>query len=258
MMRLDGKVALITGGSSGIGLATAKRFVREGAAVVITGRRQDALDDAIAQLGERAVAAAGDVTDAAALEAAAAVAQEQFGRLDIVFANAGIAGPSPLGEDAGEGFRHIVDTNLVGTFLTVQAALPHLREGGSIVLNGSVHAVLGMPGSSAYAASKAGVRAMARNLAAELAPRGIRVNVIVPGATRTPIWASRAATPEAMAQLEEAGSRGIPLGRFAEPDEIANAVLFLASDEASYVTATELAVDGGFTGAPAGGPIFRR
>lgn len=257
-MRLDNKIALITGGSSGIGLATAKRFVAEGAAVVITGRRQEALDEAVAWIGAKAVAVAGDVTDVTTLRAAAAMAQERFGGLDIVFANAGISGSSPLDGGTGESFRSIIDTNLLGTFLTVQAALPHLQAGASIVLNGSVHAVLGMAGSSAYAASKAGVRAMARNLAAELAPRGIRVNALVPGATRTPIWSSRASTPEAMAHLEEAGSRGIPLGRFATADEIANAVLFLASDEASYVTATELIVDGGFTGAPAGGPIFRR
>jgi NAD(P)-dependent dehydrogenase (short-subunit alcohol dehydrogenase family) len=253
-MRLEGKVALVTGGNSGIGLATAKRFVAEGAKVVITGRRQDMLDQAVAELGSASAAVAGDVTDSPALEEAAATAVRSFGRLDVVFANAGVSGGTPLGGTTSEAFRRITDTNLLGAFLTVQAAVPHLADGASIVLNGSVHAVLGVPGSSAYAASKAGVRAMARNLASELAPRRIRVNVVVPGGTRTPIWANRAPTPEAFEKLEAAMSRSILLGRFAEADEIANAVLFLVSDESRYVTATEIVVDGGFTGAPAGVP----
>ena len=257
-MRLNGKVALITGGSSGIGLATAKRFVAEGAKVVVTGRNREALDRTVAGLGSDAAAAIGDVTEPAALDEAVATAIRTFGRLDVVFANAGVSGGTPLGGTEPGVFRRIVDINLMGPFLTVQAALPQLGEGAAIVLNGSVHAVLGVPGSSAYAASKAGIRAMARNLAAELAPRGIRVNAVVPGATRTPIWSDRAPTPEAFEQLEAAFARSVPLSRrFAEPEDIASAVLFLASDEARYVTATEIVVDGGMSGAPAGAPVYR-
>jgi NAD(P)-dependent dehydrogenase (short-subunit alcohol dehydrogenase family) len=186
-MRFQGKVALVTGGNSGIGFATAKRFVAEGAKVVITGRNQETLDRAVAELGPAAAAVAGDVTDITALEEAVATAVRAFGHLDMVFANAGVSGSTPVGETTPEAFRRIIDINLLGPFLTAQAALPHLPDGASIVLNGSVHAIAGIPGSSAYAASKAGVRAMARNLAAELGPRRIRVNVVVPGATRTPI-----------------------------------------------------------------------
>ncbi len=253
-MRFRDKVVLVTGGNSGIGLATAKRFVAEDANVVITGRNQETLDRAVAELGPAAVAVAGDVTDVAALEEAVATAVRSFGRLDVVFANAGVSGGTPLGETTPEAFRRIIDINLLGPFLTAQAALPHLTDGASIVLNGSVHAVAGLPGSSAYAASKAGVRAMARNLAAELAPRQIRVNVVVPGATRTPIWSTRAPTPEAFEKLEAGFSRRIPLGRIAESDEIASAVLFLSSDESRSITAAEIVVDGGFTGAPFGIP----
>jgi NAD(P)-dependent dehydrogenase (short-subunit alcohol dehydrogenase family) len=256
-MRFQGKVALVTGGNSGIGLATAKRFVAEGAKVVITGRNQETLDRAVAELGPAAAAVAGDVTDIAALEEAVATAVRAFGHLDMVFANAGVSGGTPLGETTPEAFRRIIDINLLGPFLTAQAALPHLPDGASIVLNGSVHAVAGIPGSSAYAASKAGVRAMARNLAAELGPRRIRVNVVVPGATRTPIWSNRAPTPEAFEKLEAGFVRNILLGRIAESDEIASAVLFLTSDESRFITAAEIVVDGGFTGAPAGIPASR-
>lgn len=251
-MRMTGKVALITGGGSGIGLATARLLVTEGAQVVLTGRRREVLDRAVAELGPGATAVAGDVVQPDSARRAAAAAVDSFGRLDVVFANAGVSGQTPLDGTDADAFRRIVETNLLGPFLTAQAAAPHLAEGASIVLNGSVHAVLGAPGSSAYAASKAGVRAMARNLAAELAPRGIRVNTVVPGGTRTEIWSDRAPTPEAFERLESALAGAVPLKRIAEPEDIARAVLFLASDEARYVTATEIVVDGGMTGAPAG------
>lgn len=257
--RLEGRTALITGGGSGIGLATARRFVSEGAKVVLTGRRGDVLDAAVSQLGPHSIAAAGDVTDPGALEGAVAAAIRAFGRLDVVFANAGVSGATPIGSTSAEAFRRIIDINLLGPFLTVQAARPHLVQGASIILNGSVHAVFGVPGSAAYAASKAGVRAMTRNFAAELAPQGIRVNAVVPGATETPIWSDRAPTPDALEALEAAFTKGVPLSRrFAAPEQIASAVLYLASDEASYITASEIVVDGGMTGAPGGASVYQR
>jgi NAD(P)-dependent dehydrogenase (short-subunit alcohol dehydrogenase family) len=257
-MRLANKTALITGGNSGIGLATARVFAAEGARVAITGRNQDTLDAAAKELGAAAMAVQVDVTDVAAFEGAVAMVAETFGGLDIVFANAGVPGATPLGQTSLAAFETIVRTNLTSVFFTVQAALPYLRDGASIILNGSVHAVMGVPGMSAYSATKAGVRAMTRNLASELAPRGIRVNQVTPGAARTPIWANRAPTEEAMAALEATMSRGIPLGRFAAAEDIANAALYLASDDAVNVTATEIVVDGGTTGAPRGAPIYRQ
>jgi NAD(P)-dependent dehydrogenase (short-subunit alcohol dehydrogenase family) len=256
-MRLANKTALITGGNSGLGLATARAFVAEGARVAITGRNQATLDAAAAELGAGALALRVDVTDVAAFAHAVGIAAEAFGGLDIVFANAGIPGATPLGQTTLAAFEAIVSTNLTAVFFTVQAALPHLRDGASIILNGSVHAVMGVPGMSAYSATKAGVRAMTRNLASELAPRGIRVNQVTPGAARTPIWANRAPTEEAMAALEVAMSRGIPLGRIAAAEDIAMAALYLASDESVNVTGTEIVVDGGTTGAPRGAPIYR-
>lgn len=256
-MRLRDKTALITGGNSGIGLATAERFIQEGARVAITGRNRKTLDAAEAKLGPNALAIQTDLTEDSAPERAVAATIERFGALDILFLNAGIAGNTPVGATARADFARILATNLTAVFFTVQAAAPHLKDGGAIILNGSVHQVLGIPGASAYAASKGGVSAMNRVLASEFAPRGIRVNSVVPGATRTLIWTERAATPEAMAALENRYSRSIPLGHFGEAVDIANAVLFLASDEARHVTGTEIVVDGGTIGAPAGAPIFR-
>ncbi len=256
-MRLTNKTALITGGNSGIGLATAKLFVAEGADVIITGRNQETLDAAVETLGPNVLAVRADVTEAGAPETVVAAAIARFGKIDIVFANAGISGATPLGQTTAEAFDRVIRTNLTSVFFTVQAALPHLKAGASVILNGSVHAVLGVPGASAYAASKAGIRAMTRVLASELAERGIRVNVVVPGATRTPIWASRAPTPEAFSALEERLSGAIPLGHLAEAEDIAKAVLFLASDDAANIHAAEIVVDGGHTGAPAGAPVYR-
>jgi NAD(P)-dependent dehydrogenase (short-subunit alcohol dehydrogenase family) len=256
-MRLNSKTALITGGNSGIGLATAKAFVAAGARVAITGRNRATLDAALAELGANAIALQADATDIAATEQAVAAAVQAFGRLDIIFANAGIVGGTPLGGSRLEVFEQILRTNITGVFFTVQAAVPHLNDGASIILNGSVMSQLGSPGSSAYAASKAGVRGMARVLASELASRGIRVNVVSPGATRTPIWDGSAPTPEAKAQLEKRLSGIIPLGRLGEADEIARTVLFLASDDASNINGAEIFVDGGTNGAPVGGPVFR-
>jgi NAD(P)-dependent dehydrogenase (short-subunit alcohol dehydrogenase family) len=256
-MRLDGKTALITGGNSGIGLATARAFVAQGARVAITGRDQTTLDQAAASLGPNALALRADIMDAAANEAAIRSAAETFGHLDIVVANAGISGNTPVGGTTAEQFERIMTINVTGVFLTVQAAAPFLRNGASVILIGSVHAVLGMPGYAAYAASKGAVRAMARVLASELSPAGVRVNVVVPGATRTPIWSRNGRDPDALATLEPRMVRAVPTGRISEVDEIANTILFLASDDATNIQAAEIVVDGGLTGAPSGAPVYR-
>jgi NAD(P)-dependent dehydrogenase (short-subunit alcohol dehydrogenase family) len=257
IVRLANKTALITGGNSGIGLATAKLFVAEGAKVVITGRNQATLEAAAKELGPNALAVVADATDIPATEAAIKKGAEKFGKFDIVFANAGIAGNTPIGATTLAAFEAVIRTNITSVFFTVQAAVPHLNDGASIVLNGSVISVLGNPGYAAYAASKAGVRAMARVMASELSPRGIRVNVVAPGAARTPIWNGAAPTPEAFAVLDKRISRTIPLGRLGEAEEVAKTVLFLASDDASNIQGAEIFVDGGATGSPAGAPIYR-
>jgi NAD(P)-dependent dehydrogenase (short-subunit alcohol dehydrogenase family) len=256
-MRLANKTALITGGNSGIGLATAKLFVAEGARVAITGRNKATLEAVAKELGPNVIAIVADATDIAATEAAVQRAVEKFGKLDIVFANAGIPGNTPVGGTTLAAFESVIRTNLTGVFFTVQAAAPHLNDGASIILNGSVISVLGNPGYAAYAASKAGVRAMARVMASELSPRGIRVNVVAPGAARTPIWNGAAPTAEAYSALDKRISRSIPLGRLGEAEEVAKTVLFLASDDASNIQGAEIFVDGGSTGSPAGAPIYR-
>ena len=256
-MRLANKTALITGGNSGIGLATAKLFVAEGARVAITGRNKATLEAAARELGPNAIAIEADATDIAATEAAVKTAVEKFGKLDIVFANAGIPGQTPVGGTALAAFELVIRTNLTGVFFTVQAAVPHLNDGASIILNGSVISVLGNPGYSAYAASKAGVRAMARVMASELSSRNIRVNVVSPGATRTPIWGAATATADAEKAFEKRIGATTPLGRIGEPDHISKTVLFLASDDAAHIQGQELFVDGGSTASPAGAPIYR-
>jgi NAD(P)-dependent dehydrogenase (short-subunit alcohol dehydrogenase family) len=257
VMRLTNKTAFITGGNSGIGLATAKLFVAEGAKVTVTGRNKETLEEAARELGPNALAVAADTTDIAATEAAIKKAAEKFGKLDILFANAGISGDTLLGATSLETFEKVLRTNITSVFFTVQSALPYLNDNASIILNGSVISVLGNPGYSAYAASKAGVRAMARVMASELSPRGIRVNVVAPGGARTPIWNGKAPTADAFAALEKRISRTTPLGRMADADHIAKTVLFLASDDAAHVQSAEIFVDGGATGSPAGAPIFR-
>ena len=255
--RLANKTALITGGNSGIGLATARLFVAEGARVIITGRNQEALQAATKELGPNALAVVADATDITATEAAIRKGVDKFGKLDIVFANAGIPGNTPLGGTTLAAFEQVIRTNITAVFFTVQAAVPHMNDGGSIILNGSVISVLGNPGYSAYAASKAGVRAMARVMASELSPRGIRVNVVAPGAARTPIWNGAAPDAAAFAALEKRISGVTPLGRIAEADDIAKTVLFLGSDDSAHVQSAEIFVDGGATGSPAGAPVFR-
>ena len=256
-MRLANKTALITGGNSGIGFETARLFVAEGARVAITGRNKATLEAAAKQLGPNAIAIEADATDIAATEAAVKRAVEKFGKLDIVFANAGIAGGTPLGGTTLEAFEKVIRTNITAVFFTVQAAVPHLNDGASIILNGSVISVLGNPGYSAYAASKAGVRAMARVMASELSPRNIRVNVVSPGAVRTPIWGAAIATPDAEKAFEKRIGMSTPLGRIGEPEHISKTVLFLASDDSAHVQGQELFVDGGSTASPAGAPVYR-
>jgi NAD(P)-dependent dehydrogenase (short-subunit alcohol dehydrogenase family) len=256
-MRLSGKTALITGGNSGIGLATARAFVEQGARVAITGRDQGTLDRAVSSLGPNAIAFRADVQEPGAIEAAVRSAAEVFGHLDIVVANAGIAGNTPVGGTTAEQFGQIIGTNVTGVFLTVQAAAPYLRKGASVILIGSVHAVLGMPGYAAYAASKGAVSSMSRVLASELSLAGVRVNVVVPGATRTPIWGKSGRGPDALSTLEPRMVQAVPTGRISEAEEIANTILFLASDEATNIQSAEIVVDGGLTGAPSGAPIYR-
>ena len=259
-MRLTGKKALITGGNSGIGLATARLFIAEGAQVAITGRDQKTLDEAVAELGPNARGFRADMTVAEDRKRLFAALALDFGKLDIVFANAGIAGRTPTGTTDEAAFENIVHTNLNGAFFTVNSAAPLLNDNGSIIFNGSVHNYLGQAGQAAYAATKGGVVSMARVIAADLAPRGIRVNVVAPGWTKTPIWkrGSRANAPaEESARLADFYSSVVPLGRWGEPEELAKAVLFLASDDSSYINAVELVVDGGATGARFGAPILR-
>ncbi len=256
-MRLKNKVAIITGGNSGIGLATARVFVNEGAKVAITGRNPKTLAEAAEVLGNGVLPLQVDVTDVKATEEAFAKAAAELGNFDIVFANAGIGGATPLGQTTLEQFETIIRTNLTAVFFTVQAALPHLKDNGSVILNGSVHAVLGAAGWSAYAATKGAVRSMTRNFASELAPRGIRVNQVTPGGTRTPIWSPVAPTEDALSALEARIGGMSPLGRMSEADEIAKAALYFASDDSPNVTGIEITVDGGATSAPSGAKIFR-
>ena len=256
-MRLANKTAFITGGNSGIGLATARLFVDEGARVAITGRNAATLEAAAKELGANALAIVADANDISATEAAVKQAAAKFGKLDVVFANAGIGGDTPIGGTTLAAFEAVIRTNITSVFFTVQAAVPYLNDGASIILNGSVISVLGSPGYAAYAASKAGVRAMARVMVSELSPRGIRVNVVAPGAARTPIWDRVAPTAEAFAALDKRISRTIPLGRLGEAEEVAKTVLFLASDDSSNVQGAEIFVDGGATSSPAGAPIYR-
>jgi NAD(P)-dependent dehydrogenase (short-subunit alcohol dehydrogenase family) len=257
-MRLANKVALITGGNSGIGFATARLFVAEGARVAITGRNPKTLQAAAKELGQNVLALQADVTDIAATERVVDTLTKQWGKLDILFANAGFHALTPIGQTSVAQFEEIIRTNLTGVFFTIQAAAPHLNDGASIILNGSVQAVLGIPGFTAYAAAKGGIRTMTRNLASEFAPRKIRVNQVTPGATRTPIWSLITPTEDAERELEQRVSQTIPLSRFSEADEVAKAVLYLASDDSAILTGTEIVVDGGATGAPHGAPILRR
>lgn len=244
--KLAGKIAVITGGSSGIGLATAKRFVEEGAHVVITGRRENELKEAAAIIGRNVTPVAGDVSSLEDLDRLYAIVKEKHGHIDVLFANAGAGTIAPLPVATEAHFDQTFDVNVKGLFFTVQKALPLFKDGGSIILNSSVSNVLGLPGFSAYAASKAAVRNFARGWTLELKDRNIRVNCMSPGAIDTPALATTTGlTAEQAKQAAEQFTTQIPMGRRGRPEEIAAAVVFLASDESSYITGADLPVDGG-------------
>jgi len=245
MGKLAGKVALVTGANSGIGLAIAKRFAGEGARVFMTGRRQEELDKAVAEVGGNARGIRGDVSNLADLDRLYATIRDEAGVIDILIANAGGGEFAALGEITEEHFDKTFATNVKGTLFTVQKALPLLKDGASIVLTGSTAAVTGIPAFSVYSASKAAIRNFARSWILDLAPRKIRVNVLAPGSTSTPGWHNLAPSNDVHEGMVSAVQATTPLGRLGDPDETASAALFLASDESSFVNGSELFVDGG-------------
>jgi NAD(P)-dependent dehydrogenase (short-subunit alcohol dehydrogenase family) len=245
MGKLDGKVALITGGNSGIGLATAKQFVDEGAYVFITGRREAELSGAVKDIGKNVTAVQGDVSNLGDLERLFAQIKRDKGKLDIIFANAGVARYAPLGSITEEFYDSIFNINVKGVLFTVQKALPLLPDGASIILSASIVGSKGLAANSVYSATKAAVRSFARTWTTDLKDRHIRVNAVSPGSTDTPGLSDLLASSEIGEQRRKMISSTVPLGRFGTPDEIAKAVVFLASDDASYITGTELFVDGG-------------
>jgi NAD(P)-dependent dehydrogenase (short-subunit alcohol dehydrogenase family) len=245
MERLKDKVAVITGGNSGMGLATAQRFVAEGAYVFITGRRQSELDAAVKQIGRNVTGVRGDVSNLADLDRLYAKVKEQKGRIDILFANAGVGEFAPLGTITEAHFDKIFSVNVKGLLFTVQKALPLFQDGSSIILNASVGASKGVGATSVYSASKAAIRSFARTWTVDLKHRKIRVNTISPGPIDTPIFDSIAQTEKEINQIKANLVATVPIGRMGSPDEIAKAVSFLASDDSSYITGIELCVDGG-------------
>jgi NAD(P)-dependent dehydrogenase (short-subunit alcohol dehydrogenase family) len=246
MSKLTEKIALVTGGNSGIGLATAKRFVQEGAYVFITGRTQSKLDAAVKEIGSSVTAVQGDVSNLADLDRLFDQIKREKGRLDIVFANAGIAKYAALGTIDEEHYDSIFNGNVKGLLFTVQKALPLLPDGASVILNASVVGSRGLPTNSVYAATKAAVRSFARTWTTDLKPRHIRVNAISPGPVDTEGLRELLGSSDAGKQRLEGIKTTVPLGRLGTPDEIAKAVVFLASDDSSYITGIELFVDGGF------------
>ncbi len=242
---LEGKIAVITGGNSGIGLATAKRFVSEGAFVFISGRRQKELDLALSQIGKNVIGIQGDVSNLADLDRLYNTVKDQKGHLDILFANAGIAQFAPLGEISEEHFDNIFRINVKGLLFTVQKALPLFQNGGSIILNASIGSSKGFEETSVYSATKAAVRSFARTWTGDLRHRKIRVNAISPGPIDTPIFSNVLQNEEQIDQFKKNIVNTVPMGRMGSPDEVAKVVSFLASDDSSYITGIELFVDGG-------------
>jgi NAD(P)-dependent dehydrogenase (short-subunit alcohol dehydrogenase family) len=245
MGRLTGKVAVITGGNSGIGLATAKRFVAEGAYVFITGRRQDELDKATATIGPGVTGIQGDISNLDDLDRMFATVRAEKGHVDVMFANAGIGNMSPLGSISEEQFDEVFDVNVKGTLFTVQKSLPLMRAGGSIILTGSTSGSMGTPATSVYGATKAAIRNFARSWALDLKGTGIRVNVLSPGATTTPGLLNGLAKTGMQEALLAGFASQAPLERVGNPDETAAVALFLASDDSSFMTGSEVFVDGG-------------
>lgn len=245
-LRLQGKTALITGGSSGIGLAAAERFVAEGAQVIITGRRQDALDSAVARIGRNVVGIQGDVAELGDLDRLYGVVRQKVAQLDIVFANAGGGAYMPLGQITEQHFDRYFGINVKGTLFTVQKALPLMPPGSTVVINGSIVSIKGVPAFSVYSATKAALRSFARTWAVDLKDRKIRVNVVSPGPVVTPGYKNELGMSEQeILEFVARESANSPSARVGTPDEIASAVVFLASNESSYINGAELFVDGG-------------
>jgi NAD(P)-dependent dehydrogenase (short-subunit alcohol dehydrogenase family) len=244
-MRLANKTALITGGTSGIGLATAKLFIAEGARVAVTGRNETVFEQIIAELGNEAMVLKGDVRSSEDMRAIAGEVQQRFGGLDVVFANAGHAFPSPISDINDKLYDDIMDINVKGTVVTLQAVLPDLREGASFIMNTSFVAQTGKHGISLTAAAKASLRSLARSWSFEFLDRKIRFNAIAPGAIDTPLTGKWGMREEDLTSMKSELAKSIPIGRLGKAEDIAYAALYLASDESSYVVGTELVVDGG-------------
>ena len=247
MNKLANKVALITGGSSGIGLATAKVFVEEGAEVIITGRNQGSLDKAVGELEHRVTGMISDTAQLADIEKLAAQLQAQGKPIDVLFLNAGIAQLAPIEQTSEALYDETFNINVKGLYFTIKHLLPLMGEGTSIVINASINAYIGMPNSSVYAASKAAVISLARTLSGELVGKGIRVNAISPGPINTPIFGKMGMSPEQLEATATSIQQQVPMGRFGRPEEIAKAALFLASDDSSFVIGAELVADGGMS-----------
>jgi NAD(P)-dependent dehydrogenase (short-subunit alcohol dehydrogenase family) len=249
MALLEGKTAVITGGSTGIGFATAKRFVEEGAYVFITGRRQAELEVAVKELGEHVTGVQGDVSKAEDLDRLYSAVADSGRRIDVVFANAAVIDVAPLGQITEEHLDHLLDVDFKGVVFTVQKALPLLNDGGSVILNSSNTNAKASNGIGIYAAIKAALRSLARTWASELRERRIRVNVVSPGATETPGIGNLAQMlfpgPDAAAKFEEYQISSVPMARYGTSEEVANAVLFLASDLSSFTTGADIPIDGG-------------
>ena len=247
MSKLASKVAIITGGNSGIGFTTAKTFAEEGAEVIITGRNQESLDKAVAELGGKVTAIKSDAARIADIERLASELESQGKRVDVLFLNAGIAQLAPIEQTDEALYDQTFDINVKGLYFTIKHLLPLMGEGTSIVINASINAYIGMPNSSVYAASKAAVISMARTLSGELVDRGIRVNVVSPGPINTPIFRKMGMSDEQMEATANSIQQQIPMGRFGRPEEIAKAALFLASEDSSFVIGAELIADGGMS-----------
>ncbi len=245
MARFEGKVALVTGGNSGIGLATAKRLQEEGARVAISGRSRKTLDEAVKTIGNGVLAIQADVASLADVDRLYAEVGQKLGKIDVLFVNAGVAKFAPLAETSEGTYDEQFDINIKGAYFTIQKALPLLNDGASIILNTSVADSKGTAGTSAYAATKAALRSLARTAAAELAGRGIRVNTVAPGPIVTPILGRSGLPQEAVDEFAKDIVARVPMKRFGQPEEVAGAVAFLASQDASYITGVEINVDGG-------------
>lgn len=247
MKRLQGKRALITGGTTGIGFETARQFMREGARVIVTGLQDETLARARQQLGTEALVVQSDAGDVQAQRRLADLVGEHFGSLDVAVLNAGIGVFKPLEQWDEEAFDRSFAINFRGPFFILQALAPMLANPASVLLIGSVNAHIGMPGSSVYSATKAALRSLARTMSGELAPRGVRVNTLSPGPVSTPIYAKLGLPAEALRQMESSLLAQMPAGRFGRPEEMAQAAVFLASDESAFSVGSELVMDGGFT-----------